>query len=81
MPCARPICGKSPGSPADALEARAAALLPALFLARIDGKSPVEYVTREDQRDAVRDCAVPLVRHPVARLQAPAEAWFSRFAP
>ena len=27
------------------LEARAAALLPALFLARIDGKSPVEYVT------------------------------------
>ena len=33
------------GSLADALDARVAALLPALMLARIDGKSPVEYLT------------------------------------
>ena len=39
------------------IEARAAALLPALFLARIDGKSPVEYLTRESERAAVRGCA------------------------
>lgn len=64
----------------DALEARASALLPALFLARVDGKSPVEYVTLDDQRDTVRGCAVPLIRHPVARLQDVAEAWYSRFA-
>ena len=32
--------------PWPALEARTAALLPGLLLARIDGKSPVEYVTR-----------------------------------
>ena len=31
---------------ASAIEARAAALLPALFLARVDGKSPVEYLTQ-----------------------------------
>lgn len=35
------------------LEARAAALLPALALARVDGKSPVEYLT-EAQRQTLR---------------------------
>ena len=43
--------------PGREVEARAAALLPALFLARIDGKSPVEYLTRDDEREAVRACA------------------------
>jgi len=32
--------------PRPALEQRAAQLLPALLLARVDGKSPVEYITR-----------------------------------
>ena len=41
---------------ADGLEARAAALLPALFLARVDGKSPVEYLTLESER---APCAAP----------------------
>jgi aminoglycoside phosphotransferase (APT) family kinase protein len=31
-------------------EARAAALLPALMLARIDGKSPVEYLTEDSRK-------------------------------
>ena len=39
--------------PAAALEMRAAHLLPALFLARVDGKSPVEDITQEAQRDRV----------------------------
>jgi aminoglycoside phosphotransferase (APT) family kinase protein len=39
---------------ADVLEARAARLLPALFLARVDGKSPVEYITGETAKDRVR---------------------------
>jgi aminoglycoside phosphotransferase (APT) family kinase protein len=43
-------------SPA-ALEHRAARLLPALFLARVDGKSPVEYLTHEPQRQCVREIA------------------------
>ena len=40
--------------PRAALEQRAAALLPGLFLARVDGKSPVEYLTDEADRERVR---------------------------
>lgn len=57
------------------IEARAAALLPALFLARVDGKSPVEYLTRESEREAVRRCAAPLIADPPPRLMDVAEAW------
>jgi 5-methylthioribose kinase len=60
---------------ADGLEARAAALLPALFLARIDGKSPVEYLTREGERETVRCCAAPLIAAPPRRLIDVARAW------
>ena len=59
------------------IEARAAALLPALFLARVDGKSPVEYLTREAEREAVRRCATPLIADPPQRLSDVAEAWMS----
>jgi aminoglycoside phosphotransferase (APT) family kinase protein len=57
------------------IEARAAALLPALFLARVDGKSPVEYLTRESEREAVRRCAEPLIANPLPRLMDVADAW------
>jgi aminoglycoside phosphotransferase (APT) family kinase protein len=60
---------------ADGLEARAAALLPALFLARVDGKSPVEYLTRDSERVAVRRCAAPLIADPPHRLRDVANAW------
>lgn len=53
---------------AAALEARIAALLPGLLLARVDGKSPVEYLTEERQREQVRATALPLLRSPPARL-------------
>jgi aminoglycoside phosphotransferase (APT) family kinase protein len=59
----------------EALELRAAALLPALFLARIDGKSPVEYLVHDDEREAVRRCAMPLVAEPPLGLAAIVEAW------
>jgi 5-methylthioribose kinase len=42
--------------PAD-IEARTAALLPTLLLARIDGKSPVEYLTAEKDKTLVRETA------------------------
>jgi aminoglycoside phosphotransferase (APT) family kinase protein len=61
--------------PRDALERRAAALLPGLFLARVDGKSPVEYITDETQRDQVRRVAAVLLREPVDRLQSVRSAW------
>lgn len=50
-----------------ALEARVAALLPALMLARVDGKSPVEYL-QEPQRAQVRDLARGLILAPAATL-------------
>ena len=58
-----------------ALEARAAALLPGLFLARVDGKSPVEYVTGEGARERVRRVAMPLIRKAPARLAEIRNAW------
>jgi aminoglycoside phosphotransferase (APT) family kinase protein len=61
--------------PSADVERRAAALLPGLFLARVDGKSPVEYVTRDDDREAVRRAALPLLHRPVDRLTAIAAAW------
>ena len=45
--------------PREALEARTAALLPGLMLARVDGKSPVEYLTTPADQDAVRAFAAP----------------------
>ena len=66
--------------PRDRLEARAAALLPGLLLARVDGKSPVEYVTDEDDRNLVREAAGRLLREPVAGLTAVRSAWASRLA-
>jgi aminoglycoside phosphotransferase (APT) family kinase protein len=61
--------------PPAALEARAAALLPGLFLARVDGKSPVEYITTEADRNRVRRTARPLLITPPARLSAVRDAW------
>jgi aminoglycoside phosphotransferase (APT) family kinase protein len=61
--------------PGDELEARVAALLPGLFLARVDGKSPVEYLTREDDKDRVRKVARALLARPVQRLAQVRRAW------
>jgi aminoglycoside phosphotransferase (APT) family kinase protein len=61
--------------PPPELERSAAALLPALLLARIDGKSPVEYVTDERDRDLVRRVAVPLIVAPPERLVSVRDAW------
>ena len=58
-----------------AIEERAAHLLPGLFLARVDGKSPVEYVTAEADRERVRQAARPLILSPPATLTAVREAW------
>ncbi len=51
------------------LEQRVAILLPCLLLARVDGKSPVEYLTPDGQQ-AVRDIAMPLIAEPVTATAA-----------
>ena len=60
---------------ADALQRRAARLLPGLLLARVDGKSPVEYLTQDAQRQVVRGVARALLQQPVDRLGDVAQAW------
>lgn len=57
------------------LEGRAARLLPGLFLARVDGKSPVEYLAEEADKDRVRRTARALLVEPVERLGAVRDAW------
>lgn len=60
--------------PWNVLEARCARLLPALLLARVDGKSPVEYLAPGDrsggQRDQIRRLSRQFLRHPTSRLEA-----------
>ncbi|HSN32394.1 MAG TPA: aminoglycoside phosphotransferase family protein [Ideonella sp.] len=63
------------------LEARAASLLPALLLARVDGKSPVEYLAdRPAAQDVVRSVAAPLLHEPPSRLADVAGAWRAALA-
>ncbi|MBS0338331.1 MAG: aminoglycoside phosphotransferase family protein [Proteobacteria bacterium] len=61
--------------PRGKIEARAAALLPGLLLARVDGKSPAEYLTTDQQKDTVRRAATALLQRPVERLAAVRNAW------
>ncbi|MBL8325323.1 MAG: phosphotransferase [Rubrivivax sp.] len=56
--------------PPQTLEARAARLLPGLLLARVDGKSPVEYLVEPWQHDLVRRVARQLLRQPEQQLAA-----------
>ena len=50
------------------MEARTVALLPGLLLARIDGTSPVEYITEDTGRDRVRGAARALLTRPASTL-------------
>jgi hypothetical protein len=61
--------------PAADIEARTAHLLPGLFLGRVDGKSPVEYITAEREREQVRRTARRLLLAPVQTLADVRSAW------
>jgi Ser/Thr protein kinase RdoA (MazF antagonist) len=58
-----------------ALETRTARLLPGLLLARVDGKSPVEYITQDTQKNLVRRVATNWLVKPPTQLQDIAHAW------
>ena len=62
------------------LEARAAHLLPGLLLARVDGKSPVEYITAEADKARVRHTAGALLAAPVDQLSDVRQAWTQELA-
>jgi aminoglycoside phosphotransferase (APT) family kinase protein len=59
----------------EGLEQRAASLLPGLLLARVDGKSPVEYLTLDSQRERVRAFATRFLLYPSDRLAQIRNAW------
>ncbi len=61
--------------PSAELEQRAAALLPALLIARIDGKSPVEYIHNEDIKEQLRAFASQLLLKPVNHLADIHDQW------
>lgn len=61
--------------PAAAIEARTAALLAGMLLARIDGKSPVEYITAEADRERVRAFARAHILQPATPLKALRQHW------
>ena len=60
-----------------ALEARTCGLIAGMLLARVDGKSPVEYLTTEAERAPVRRIAKHFLLEPVAKLDAVRAAWAS----
>jgi 5-methylthioribose kinase len=64
--------------PPGTFERRTARLLPALMLGRIDGKSPIEYITTERDKSLVRQIATGLIASPVATLSAIRDAWATR---
>ena len=62
------------------LEERAAHLLPALLLARVDGKSPVEYLTGEASKNTVRRAARAMLLHPTDTLSEVRRTWHETIA-
>ena len=57
------------------IEQRIAHLLPALLLGRIDGKSPVEYITEKQTRNRVREFAKQLLLQPTSQLSQLQACW------
>jgi len=56
------------------LEARVAVLLPMLLLARVDGKSPVEYLG-DKEKEFVRRFATDFIRRPASAIQNLHDEW------
>jgi aminoglycoside phosphotransferase (APT) family kinase protein len=67
--------------PPAAIEARAAHLLAGLLLARVDGKSPVEYITADADKAHVRRVARSLLATPTDRLAVVANSWSEELVP
>ena len=66
--------------PRTEIESRVASLLPGLFLARVDGKSPVEYITDERDKRLVRETARALLVRAPERLAEVSARWSGALA-
>lgn len=65
---------------AEAADTRAVALLSAFLLARVDGKSPVEYIIRDEDKAFVRGVARELLARPTPTLAGVRDAWETALA-
>lgn len=65
--------------PPETVERRTAALLPGLLLARVDGKSPVEYLSAADQ-ELVRKIARPMIARSPRHLETIRTHWAKELA-
>lgn len=63
------------------IDSRAARILPALLLARVDGKSPVEYLTRVPDKSFVRHAAHDWLRRTPDTLEVLVDDWRGRASP
>ncbi len=61
------------------LDGRVARMLAALLLARIDGKSPVEYITADRDKAFVRQVALDFLDRPALSLRTLSQAWQEKF--
>lgn len=64
-----------------AVEDRTSRLLPMLMLARVDGKSPVEYLPGPEKKDFVRSFATHHIQNPPDSLDALTSDWFGKLNP
>ena len=67
---------KMDSSPQRDLDSRTASLLLMLMLARVDGKSPVEYLTSDDKQEFVRRFVTTGLSFPVSGLKQVVSQWF-----
>lgn len=67
--------------PSTELEARTCVMLAGMILARIDGKSQVEYIIDESEKDRVLDFARHFLLTPAERLSEMRDAWHAEWLP
>jgi aminoglycoside phosphotransferase (APT) family kinase protein len=67
--------------PPSGLEGRTVPLLAAMLLARIDGRSPVEYIVAEADKQRVRGGARALLAEPPPTLAATVQCWKESISP
>jgi len=53
-------------------------LLPMLMLARVDGKSTVEYLTDENKKDFIREFANEKIKYPENKIETLQNKWFAK---
>ncbi|MBH54918.1 MAG: aminoglycoside phosphotransferase [Opitutaceae bacterium] len=62
------------------LDLKVSRLLPMLLLGRVDGKSPVEYLVEESEKEFVRGFSTETILHPSKDLETLVRFWFKQLS-